>query len=217
MPNKIKIALVDDHNVMRSALAGFLGNVPEFEILFEASSLSEFESKLAWDEKPDIILMDYAIGDEVGPDGIKLVREKFGDSIGIIGLSMHKEARIVSEVIQAGGNGYLFKGTDTKEIIISIHEVHKNGFYINDFTRRMVFGNRGDNQSEFSENELTELEEGIIIGICNQKTNEQIASSFGLSPNTIHTYRKKILRKTGSKNTAGLVVYAIRNNIYSIT
>jgi two-component system invasion response regulator UvrY len=152
----IKIALVDDHNVMRTALAGFLNNVNDFEVLFEAGNKAEFESKLAWEEKPDIILMDYAIGDDVGPDCIKIAREVLGDSVGIIGLSMHKEPRIVSEVIDSGANGYLFKGTDTNEIIKSIREVKINGFYINEFTKRMVFGNQGVSSSQSTE-ALTEL------------------------------------------------------------
>ena len=216
MSGIIKIALVDDHNVMRTALAGFLNNVNDFSILFEAASKTEFESKIAWEEKPDIILMDYAIGEDVGPDCIKIAREALGDAIGIIGLSMHKEARIVSEVIDSGANGYLFKGTDTNEIIQSIREVYANGFYINEFTKRMVFGNQGVSSNKSPSEALTDLEEGIIRGICNQQTNDQIAVDLNMSPNTIHTYRKKILKKTECKNTAGLVVFASRKNIYSV-
>ena len=91
---------MDDHTVMRSALAGFLSNVPDFIIHFEAGSKDEFKAKIGWPTKPDIILMDYALGEDVGVDCILFARENLGEDIGIIGLSMHKEAHIIDEVIQ---------------------------------------------------------------------------------------------------------------------
>jgi DNA-binding NarL/FixJ family response regulator len=209
----IQIALVDDHTVMRSALAGFLKGVKGFSVLFEAADKDEFFGKLTWEEKPDVILMDYGLGNDDGSTCIKYLRKNYGYDIGVLALSMHQEVRIVREMIDAGANGYLFKGLDTDEIIKAIKDVFENGFHINKYTKNLVFGNRSATviQDEYG---LTDLENEIIKCICAQMNNEQIASKLDFTLSTISTYRKKILKKTGCINTAGLVVFAVKNKIF---
>jgi DNA-binding NarL/FixJ family response regulator len=209
----IQIALVDDHTVMRSALAGFLKGVKGFSVLFEAADKDEFFGKLTWEEKPDVILMDYGLGNDDGSTCIKYLRKNYGYDIGVLALSMHQEVRIVREMIDAGANGYLFKGLDTDEIIKAIKDVFENGFHINKYTKNLVFGNRSETviQDEYG---LTDLENEIIKCICAQMNNEQIASKLDFTLSTISTYRKKILKKTGCINTAGLVVFAVKNKIF---
>lgn len=213
MSKKIQIALVDDHTVMRSALAGFLKGVEEFEVLFEATDKDEFYGKLTWEEKPDIILMDYGLGNDDGSTCIKYLRKNYGYDIGVLALSMHQEVRIVKEMIDAGANGYLFKGSDTDEIIRAIREVFKNGFYINKYTKDLVFGNKSATVIQ-DEDGLTDLENEIIKCVCAQMNNEQIAAKLNFTLSTISTYRKKILKKIGCINTAGLVVFAVKNKIF---
>ncbi|MFT4876147.1 MAG: DNA-binding NarL/FixJ family response regulator [Bacteroidia bacterium] len=213
MSKNIQIALVDDHTVMRSALAGFLKGVKGFSVLFEAADKDEFFGKLTWEEKPDVILMDYGLGNDDGSTCIKYLRKNYGYDIGVLALSMHQEVRIVREMIDAGANGYLFKGLDTDEIIKAIKDVFENGFHINKYTKNLVFGNRSATviQDEYG---LTDLENEIIKCICAQMNNEQIASKLDFTLSTISTYRKKILKKTGCINTAGLVVFAVKNKIF---
>lgn len=213
--NDIKVALVDDHVVMRAALAGFISGAVGYNVHFEAGSKQELMAKLKWDEKPDVILMDYSLGNDVGSDCIAQIRQDLGEDIAIIGLSMHQESLIVQEMIEAGANGYLFKGTDTQEMLRAISEVTENGFYINKFTRSMVFGRVASNE-DLDKVKLSDIEKDIIKLVCQQFTNEVIADKLDLSPNTVNTYRKRILKKIDCKNTAGLVVFAIKHKIYDI-
>ena len=194
MSKNIQIALVDDHTVMRSALAGFLKGVKGFSVLFEAADKDEFFGKLTWEEKPDVILMDYGLGNDDGSTCIKYLRKNYGYDIGVLALSMHQEVRIVREMIDAGANGYLFKGLDTDEIIKAIKDVFENGFHINKYTKNLVFGNRSETviQDEYG---LTDLENEIIKCICAQMNNEQIASKLDFTLSTISTYRKKNSQK----------------------
>ena len=83
MKQIIKIALVDDHKVMRSALANYLKGVPGFKVLFDVGTLSDMQSRLNWDDKPDVLLMDYSMKNEKGPDGIIYIRETLGDEMSI--------------------------------------------------------------------------------------------------------------------------------------
>jgi len=211
-----KIALVDDHTIMRSALGGFLNGASGYVVHFEAGSKEELLAKLQWEQKPEVILMDYGLGKDVGSDCISEVRKTYGEDIGIIGLSMHQDPLIIQEMITAGANGYLFKGTDTKEMLVAIDNVIDHGFYINKFTRSMVFG-RSTGEDSNNSIKLNEVECNIIRLICEEKGNDVIAETLELSPNTVHTYRKRILKKAQCKNTAGLVVFAIRHKIFEIS
>lgn len=212
---KIKIALVDDFNVMRTALANFMDGVDDFEVVFEAETKEEFISKMKWEKKPNVIIMDYNLGEDSGVDCIKHVREDYGEDIHIIGLSMYKDLYVVSEILNAGANGFLFKGCSTQEIIDGIRDVFKNGFTVNKYTASLVFRKK-TNEEEVLLKLLNNVEIQIIKHICLQETNEQMATKLNLSLHTVNTYRKKILKKLKCKNTAGLVLFAVKNGIYHI-
>ena len=201
---------------MRSALANYLKDVPGFKVLFDVGTLSDMQCRLNWDDKPDVLLMDYSMKNEKGPDGIIYIRETLGDEMSILGLSMHQDPRIVNEVIESGANGYLFKGIDIDEMERAIRSVHLNGFYINEFTKSIVRGEHYAKRPQNVVDMLTSTEKSIIVGICKEESSEDIGTKLNLTLNTIKTYRKKILRKIGAKNTAGVVVYAIRHDIYLI-
>lgn len=216
MTNPIQIALVDDFNLMRNALADFIDGNDDFNVIFQAESKDDFISKMQWDEKPEVILMDYNLGENLGVDCIKYVRDNFGDDIYILGLSMYKDLYVVSEMLDAGANGFLFKGCNTNEIIDSIKEVYKNGFTINQYTASLVFGKRSKGAGEDEVKKLNEVEQNIVKHICMQETNDEIADQLNLSTHTVNTYRKKILKKLKCKNTAGLVLFAVKNGLYQI-
>lgn len=216
MSNPIQIALVDDFNLMRNALADFIDGYDDFNVIFQAESQDDFVAKMQWEEKPDVILMDYNLGENLGIDCIKHVREIYGESIHIIGLSMYKDLYVVSEMLDAGANGFLFKGCNTEEIIDSIKEVYKNGFTINKYTSSLVFGKRSKDEGDQEIKKLNSVEQNIVKHICMQETNEEIAEKLNLSTHTVNTYRKKILKKLKCKNTAGLVLFAVKNGLYQI-
>lgn len=185
-------------------------------MLFDVGTLSEMRNRLNCEDKSDVLLMDYSLNNEKGSDGIIYIRKTLGDEISILGLSMHQDLRIVSEIIESGANGYLFKGIDIDEMEHAIRSVQLNGFYINELTKGTIQGNHHVKRYQKVIDELTSTEKSIIIGICKEEASEDIGVKLKLSLNTIKAYRKKILRKTGAKNTAGVEVYAIKHDIYLI-
>lgn len=217
-----KIAIVDDHVLVSKAFKTLLESREGYNILFEARDISEMMNKLNWAEKPDVILMDYSLKNkEDGEEAIKLIRKELGDDIGILALSMHTEEGIIYKMIKAGANGYLPKDCEQNEIFIAIDSIFENGIFLSKYYSKAILNRirNSDNQIVCAENgflSLNQTDIGIIIKICEEKSNEIIAEEMNLSFNTINTYRKRILKKTNSSNTAGLVVFAIKNGIYDL-
>lgn len=216
--NKIKIAIVDDHQLLSDAMKVSLERYDEIEVLFMVKNLKDLESKLKWTNKPELILMDYALGDCDGEDCIKFIRKEYGSDIKILGISMHSDEGIIYKMIQAGANGFISKTSDMEEMYKAIKFLQDHDFYFNDMVSKIIIDKVRDvpgiNKKAEGYSSLSEIDLAIIKSICQENSNEQIASDLNLSINTINTYRKKILKKLGCKNTAGLVSYAFRNGIH---
>ena len=148
--------------------------------------------------------------------GIEATRKlvKLYPSIKIIALSMFDEDNMIAEMIDAGAKGYLLKNADNKEIIFAISTVNNNHrYYCETASKRLLhLISKIKNQSQV---ELTEFNDRVIRLICKQYTTQQIANMLFISKRTVDGHRLKIEDKMQVKNTAGLVVYALRNKIIS--
>jgi DNA-binding NarL/FixJ family response regulator len=157
-----------------------------------------------------------------GVDGLQATRHiaKLFPQIGIIALSMYDEDNLIVEMLEAGAKGYLLKNAHKNEIIEAIKAV-KDGdnYYCNDTSTKlaqMIAKSRFRNADKTERIDFTEREFAVIRCICQEMSNKQIASELKLSIRTIEGYRDRIQEKIGAKNAAGIVVYAIRNQIYRV-
>jgi DNA-binding NarL/FixJ family response regulator len=214
MMKKISISIADDHTLFRTALSGLLNDFDEFEVKLEADNGQDLLTKLNDVTLTDVVLVDIEMPIMDGPQTVKALREKFKSKVKILGLSMHKEFRMVNEMLESGANGFLSKDAEMEELFEAINSVYKNDFYLNANMSKMIFG-KHYKTFETAET-LNEIEEKIITLVCEQKTNAEIADLLNLSINTINSYRTRILDKINASNTAGLVIYAIKNNLYRI-
>jgi DNA-binding NarL/FixJ family response regulator len=119
--------------------------------------------------------------------------------------------------MEIGANGYLLKNAEPEEIKTAIFTVHENGYYFNDFVNKDLMKkltNRSQVKHVFNKNiELTDREQEVLKLICQEHTATEIANLIFLSPRTVEGIRTKLLEKIGVKNTAGLVMYAVKNKI----
>lgn len=213
---QIEVAIVDDHTLVRQGLVALLEHDETVHILFEAANQKELLEKLEWKQKPDLLLIDFNLSDGFGDECVYRIREVYGEDMMILGLSFHKEELVIRKMMEAGANGFVFKDADHEDLVVAIHDVMENGYYVNKETaaillRKMRSGSAGDALME-----LNDIESQMLVMICEQHTNEQIADKLCLAKNTVNTYRNRLLEKTRSANTAGLVVFAIRNGIFHL-
>ncbi|WP_163407481.1 response regulator transcription factor [Flavobacterium ajazii] len=216
----IKIALVDDEVLFRKGISFLLQREENIEILFEASNGDELISNLNANEiKPDIVIMDLKMPVLNGVEATKIIRKIFPE-IKIIALTSYETKSFITNMIQVGAVAYLIKNTTPKDLITTINEVAKKGFFYNENILKTI-----QDSIQSSKNSKISLESGflspreieILQLICNQKTTAEIAEELFLSPRTVEGHRNNLLLKTESRNIAGLVVYAIQNEIAVLT
>jgi DNA-binding NarL/FixJ family response regulator len=211
---KIHVAIADDHKLFRQGLTEMLANDEKIRVMMKAENGSDLLEQLkSRKDLPDIILMDLNMPEM---DGLKATREisLLYPSIKVIIISMYNNEQIIYNLIQTGACGFLAKDADIDEVLDAIYYIYENGFFLDKRTttvvERMMERNR---HVKFKKTDLTETEEQIVKLICEQKTNKEIADVMCFSPRTIESYKRSIHQKTKTHNTAGIVLFALTNNM----
>lgn len=216
----IKIALVDDEILFRKGIAFLLQREENIEIVFEASNGEDLISQLDKNEiKPEIIIMDLKMPVLNGVEATKIIRKSFPE-IKIIALTSYDSKSFIANMIQVGAVAYLIKNTTPKDLIRTINEVSLKGFYYSESVLKTIqetIVSSKNSKTGLENNFLSPREIEILQLICLQKTTAEIAEHLFLSPRTIEGHRNNLLLKTESRNIAGLVVYAIQNEIAVLT
>ena len=220
MNDAIKIVLVDDEVLFRKGISFLLQRESNIEIVFEASNGEELISYLnKTAAKPDIIIMDLKMPVLNGVEATKIIRKIFPE-IKIIALTSYDTKSFIANMIQVGAVAYLIKNTTPKALLHTIDQVAKKGFYYNENvleTIKETILSSKKPKSNLETGFLSPREIEILQLICQQKTTAEIAEELFLSPRTVEGHRNNLLLKTESRNIAGLVVYAIQNEIAILT
>lgn len=212
---KIRFAVVDDHAIFRQGLRHALSGRGRLELIFEADS---GESLLEQMEKTpvDLVLMDLKMPGMGGIEATRRLRQNYED-LKIIVLTMFDEEQMVLHLMEAGANGYLLKNADAEEIVLAIYSAMENGFYFNELVSSTMLRSLMDRKTVSGrfrpEVKLTEREIEVLRYICEEMTAAEIGERIFLSPRTVEGIRANLLSKVGVRNTAGLVLYAVRHGI----
>jgi len=209
---KIKIAIIEDHTMIREALTTQLLKQDENLIIIGTYSNGKAFIESLKREKPDIILLDVEMPIM---DGIQTLIElqKLNDSlIKTLILSIHQEKYLIIKLLELGANGIINKSASTAELLQAIHSILNGEVHLSQEVTKEIIQFIQKSKNNFSE--LTEIEIKIIQCICAEKNSDEIANELSLSINTVNSYRSRILEKTESKNIVGLVLYAIKTGIF---
>ena len=216
MGNKIKIALVDDHTLFRTGLKGLLSQCENFEIIADVGSGEEFLTLLP-NIDVDVVFMDISMP---GIDGVETTRRalQLSPALRIITLSMYGDDHYYTLMMQSGASGFVLKDSDIEDVYAAVEAVYGGDSYVseallNSLTRNMSRTPAIENECE---DMLSEREVEILMEVCRGLSNQEIADKLFISKRTVDKHRANILEKTGCKNTANLVVYAIKNRLVEI-
>jgi len=218
MNEKIDIIITDDHRLFRKGIAALLSDFDFIGEIYEAGNGLELLNLLkTMDNIPHVILLDVRMPEMDGIEAQEKIRSLYPD-IKIIILSMEDDEQIVMHLMEEGVNGYLLKNADPDEVEFAIKKVTEEGFYISGQLSELFVQNVVQKKVPVKKpgEDLNKKELEILELICRQYTAAEIADQLNLSVRTIEGYRRRLLEKTKSKNMAGVVVFALKNNLVSI-
>src|SRR6056297_637588 len=207
----LSIILVDDHKLFREGLKSLLENFSYIGHIKEASNGHEF-LQLLDNSTPDVVFMDIEMPEM---DGIRATRkaiDAFPD-LNVVALSMYGNENYYTQMINAGAKGFILKNSGIQDVENAIQNVMSgNNYFSQEIFQRLIQG-LGRKQQKTTNPELSAREEEIVFLICKGLSNQEIADKLYLSKRTVDKHRENILSKTHSKNTAGIVMYAVKNGI----
>ncbi len=209
----IKYSIADDHKIFRQGLRYALADDHKLKFVGEAGNGIEL-LELAEKQQPDVVLIDIKMPEMDGIETTRRMRAAYPDTK-ILMLTSHDDEHFILHLLELGANGYLLKNTEPAEIKRAIHHVYENDYYFNDLVsntmlRSLTIRNRTREKEAVK---LNDRETEVLKLICQELTATEIGARIFLSPRTVEGIRAALIEKTGVRNTAGLVVYALKNGI----
>ena len=213
--NEIRVILVDDHSMIRYGLRSFLDG-DRIVVVAEAKNGNE-ALEILKKEEIDVLVTDIMMPVMDGIELTKQVAEKYPNTQ-ILAHTMMNDSQNIKRMLNAGANGYILKDSTQEELIRAIHTVSRGeNYYPGDVTQIIMdgFGSKPKPKKRtFAEIALTDRELQVLHLICKEKSNTEMAEELFVSVRTIEAHKRNLIEKTGCRNVAGLVLYAIEQNLF---
>lgn len=221
MPRKTRIAIADDELLFRQGLKAILQAETNFKILFDAENGNDLLEKLRKAKtKPHVIITDLKMPELNGVELAKVLTKEF-PKIKIIALTSYFSKPFILNMISIGAVAYLAKNSTPNLMIKTINEVDDKGFFYDEKVLKFIKQEEKSKRkkpikSKFDVTFFTSRELEVLELLCRQFNSNDIAAKLDISRRTVETHRNNILLKTNSKNTAGLVIYSIKNKLINL-
>jgi DNA-binding NarL/FixJ family response regulator len=217
--NPIKVLIADDHVLYRAGVKTALSPKKDIKIIAEADNGMHLLNMLK-NIQPDVILLDIQMPVMDGIGALPEIKKNW-PHIKVIMLTMMDDHSMITKLMELGANSYLSKTSDSEIIYEAIKTCFEKEYYFNSLTNTALLTNLKQRNNtipqKFSSPEahLNDKELLILKLMCEEKSTKEIADLVELSPRTVEAIRDKLKVKTGAKSTAGLIMYAVKNNILS--
>ncbi|MCW3088693.1 MAG: response regulator transcription factor [Sediminibacterium sp.] len=213
------VALVDDHELLRTGLAAIINSFEGFKVVIEANNGQQFIEKVKAKTPPDIVLLDITMPVMDGYETSSWIKSNLPQTKVLV-LSMLENDTAIIRMLKNGARGYILKDSKPKVFKDALDGIRDSGYFINDLVsnKLMHYINHEEvfDSDTFALNNLSENEVTFLKWICTEKTYKEIADEMCLSPRTIDTYRDNLFKKLDVKTRVGLAIFAIKNNIVTI-
>lgn len=213
---KYKVALVDDEKLFTVGLKMIIESHPDLDVNFIGYNGEDLIKEVTESTfNSDVILLDLSMPRK---DGVETLQElsALSRNFKIIILSSFYNEGIIVKLLDEGASGFLAKDADPGKVINTILNIIHKGFHIDDFIMNLLKNRRVYSKKQKLKEALTKRELEVLELICKEYTNKEIADKLYLSKRTIEGHRNRMLDKTGSKNTVGLVLYAVEHSLIDV-
>jgi DNA-binding NarL/FixJ family response regulator len=211
-----KIALVDDHALLRSGLASVINSFGEYKVIFEADNGKQFIEAMKTKGKPDVVLLDINMPEMDGFATANWIKNN-APEIKVLILSMLDNDNAIIKMLQSGAKGYILKDSKPDILRNALRDVCEKGFFFNDLVsnKLMHMINKGD-QDRKDLASLSDKEMEFLKWCCTEKSYKEIADVMNISTRAVESLRSNLFEKLETLSRVGLVMYAIRNGIITI-
>lgn len=213
------LLLVDDHALIRAGVRALISEIPGYQVIGEAAD-GEQLLEMTLDLKPDIILLDISMKDSNGLDALERLNQALPASKVLI-LSMHTDPRMIMRALEAGAHGYLLKDATATEIEQALQALRNDERYLSPAIAHTVISQalvsaQGSKVEAVDNHNLTARQLEILRLVVRGKSTREIANGLGLSVKTVETHRAQIMKRLQIFDVAGLVLFAVREQIISL-
>ena len=207
----INILIVDDHLIVREGIKRIIDDVPDMNIVAEASSGQE-AIDLILENLYDLILLDISMPGQNGLQTLKLIK-KYNKKIPVLMLSMHSEEQYAMRTIKAGASGYITKEAASHQLVTAIRKINEGRKFISKEVAELLTTELFHDEDKDPHESLSDREFEILKKIAIGMTTKNIALELSISPKTVSTYRCRILDKLNMRNNSDLIHYVIYYNL----
>ncbi|MDF9799002.1 DNA-binding NarL/FixJ family response regulator [Catalinimonas alkaloidigena] len=208
--------LADDHQLFLDGLHSLLAEMEGVKVLGTATSGKKLLDKLRSFPYCDIVIVDLHMADGKGKFVSQVIKENY-PHVKVVVLTMNDQLENIREALQAGAKGYILKNTGKTELQIALEKVANGEFYLSQSVSQLLAQNmlRSSAYSPYrsTESTLTEREEEILRMIADEYSNQEIAEQLFISPKTVETHRKNLMKKIGARNSLGIYKYALKHQL----
>jgi two-component system invasion response regulator UvrY len=213
MADRIRVLLADDHRIVREGLKQVLADAPEIEVCAEAVDGQQALDKVAGlggEQGLDVVLLDIAMPQRDGLEVLQALRKQW-PRLPVLMLSTYPERQYAVRCIKLGAAGYMNKGADADDMIAAVRKVAGGGVYVTPITAEALVTAVGGATAKAGPEALSHREHQVFRLLTSGRSVSEIGAQLQLAPNTVSTYRARILEKTGTKNDVELALYAERH------
>ncbi|MDR3716231.1 MAG: response regulator transcription factor [Puia sp.] len=207
---KIQVAIVDDHVLLRNALAKLITSFENYAILFEGDNGKDIKLKTSQQMIPDIILLDVNMPDMDGYESVRWLHKNY-PQIKVLALSMYSDESTIIKMLRLGAKGYILKSIDPEELRLALDSVLKKDFYLSELiSGKIISGLHKDAGSAEVALRVTDKEKEFLQLCCTELTYKDIAIKMFVGHRTIDAYRNTLFEKLNVRTRVGLAMYAIK-------
>lgn len=213
---KIRVAIVDDHTLLRNALAKLIDSFEGYRAYFQAENGADMKDKLKRKLIPDIILLDVNMP---GMNGFETAEWLFNNypQIKVVALSMFSDEATIIRMLKLGAKGYIMKTAEPEELHTALNSVTEKNFYLSEYITGKIVGGLNKNLEQPDDNvNLTDKEVEFLRFACSELSYKEIAEKMYVSTRRVEDYRNSLFDKLKVRSRVGLVMYAIKKGIFEI-
>jgi len=212
-----KLLLVDDHSLIRAGVRALVSDIPGYDVVGEACDGSQLV-QLVHELDPDIVLLDLSMRSMGGLEALGQLQAE-GSHCKVLILSMHTDPQLIMQALESGAHGYLLKDTTATELEQALAALRNDERYLSPAIAHAVINQallRGHKPEPVEKHNLTARQLEILRLIVRGKSTREIANGLGLSVKTVETHRSQIMKRLQIYDVAGLVLFAVREQIISL-